>query len=150
MTDALSFNRNRDKPVDKALSGLSILVTRPVMQAEPLIKRLKLQGASVYHQPTISIEAIHNVQQTQIIKSINQFNCLIFISKNAVEYGLKLINSAQNIAPSQHLAAIGKATRDALIEHGYSNITSPDNGFDSEALLNSPAFDESQIQKEIQ
>lgn len=141
MTDAFSLNPAADKP----LSGLSVLVTRPIKQAESLIKQLEQQGATVLHQPAIRIEPVINSAQNPIIESINEYDWIVFISKNAVEYGLTLLSESQKNIQTASLAAIGKATCDALKQHGYSDISSPEQGFDSEALLNSEAFSKAQI-----
>lgn len=145
MTDAFSVSAPLDRMIDKPLSGLSILVTRPVHQAASLIQLLQQQGAAVLHQPAIAIEATSNDTQSQIIGSLEQYNWIIFISKNSVEYGLKLISNSTHIAKSQAIAAIGKATRQALSLYGFTDITSPDSGYDSEALLESSAFSAPQI-----
>lgn len=141
MTNASSLKQS----TDKALAGLSVLVTRPVNQAESLIKQLKDHGANVLHQPAIRIEPVLNDQQNQLINTINDVDWVIFISKNAVEFGLTLINNAQQSIQASSLAAIGKTTAAALKQHGYTNVTSPEHGFDSEALLSSQAFSAAQI-----
>lgn len=142
MTEAPSFNQT----TDKALSGLSVLVTRPVKQAQALIKQLQQHDATVLHQPAIRIEPVINAQQNPLIEAINEFDWVIFISKNAVEFGLTLISNAQQSITCPALAAIGKATTAALKQRGYNDITSPEHGFDSEALLNSEAFSTAKIE----
>lgn len=141
MTEAFSLNQT----TDKALAGLSVLVTRPVNQAESLIQRLEQRGAKALHQPSIRIEPVFSEQQNRLINSISDVDWIIFISKNAVEFGLTLINNAQQSIQSSSLAAIGKATAAALKQHGYTDVISPEQGFDSEALLSSQAFSAAQI-----
>ena len=136
MTDVLSSN----KPGNKPLSGLQILVTRPEHQARSLIQLLGQQGADVFHQAAIRIEAEFNDSQKELLETLEQYDLLIFISKNAVHYGLSLFNTVDGLNKNRPLAAIGKATAQALTDHGFTNIICPDDGFDSEALLNTPAF----------
>ena len=141
MTDTSSLKQT----TDKALIGLSVLVTRPVNQADSLIKLLQQRGAKVLHQPAIRIKAVFNDHQNRLINTISDVDWIIFISKNAVEFGLTLINNAQQSIQSSSLAAIGKTTAAALKKHGYSDVISPEQGFDSEALLSSQAFSAAQI-----
>lgn len=142
MTDAPAKIETNHKP----LTGLRVLVTRPLKQAESLIAKLQLQGALVSHQPAILIDAVLSADQTPIIDSINQYDRIIFISKNAVEYGLTLIAKTRMLSNSFPLAAIGKVTRDTLIDDGFTNVYCPDEGFDSEALLASSEFSAANIQ----
>ena len=132
-------------PLNGTLENISILVTRPLAQAEPLINKLKQAGAIVFHQPAIAIEVLSDHSQQPIIQNIHDYDWLIFISKNAVTYGLDLIEQTHKLSNSQQIAAIGKATLKALAERGYKDITSPEINFDSEALLNSAAFSASAI-----
>ena len=62
----------------------------------------------------------------------------IFISANAVEYGLRCVSVPHDLS----VAAIGHATAAALQHAGYRNILVPAQGADSEALLAAPALHE--------
>ena len=121
-------------------TGLSILVTRPTNQATALIKLLQHEGARVLHQPSLKIQAFAEPGQQALIDNIADFDLLIFISRNAVEYGCRLINNQTPLDKTRPVAAIGKATQQALVEQGFSHIISPQQGFDSEALLASQAL----------
>jgi len=122
------------------LTGLSILVTRPTNQAAALIKLLQHEGARVLHQPSLKILPFSEPEQQSLIDNIADFDLLIFISRNAVEYGCQLIAKQQPLNKGRPVAAIGKATHQALAEQGFTNIISPERGFDSEALLASKAL----------
>lgn len=141
MTDTFSLETTADKP----LSALSILVTRPAKQAKSLIVQLELLGATVLHQPSIEILPVISAQQDLIINAIEQYDGVVFISKNAVEYGLELFSNANKNIDSSFIAAIGKATSDALSQRGYRDVIRPEDGFDSEALLNTVAFSSTNI-----
>jgi len=117
------------------LAGLSILVTRPANQTAALIELLQHQGARVLHQPSLKIQAFSDPDQQVLIDHIADFDLLIFISRNAVEYGCQLFNTQKPLDKSRPVAAIGKATQQALLEQGFTDIISPQHGFDSEALL---------------
>jgi len=125
-------------PANAALDQVTVLVTRPAEQADTLIKRLQQTGASVLHQPAIEISAV--TPATPVISG--NYDWLIFISKNAVKHGLQYLD----IDPEKtQLAAIGKATQQALSENGFSKIFCPEQGFTSEDLLASDNFSTAQI-----
>ena len=62
----------------------------------------------------------------------------IFISPNAVEYGIKVIDAAGGVPDSVKLAAIGQGTARKLAEYGLPPQVFPSERFDSEALLALP------------
>jgi len=120
-------------PDNAALDQVTVLVTRPAGQADTLIKRLQQMGASVLHQPAIAIAAV--TPPKSHISS--DYDWILFISKNAVLYGLQYLD----IKPENtQLAAIGKATQQALSEKGFSKVFCPEQGFTSEDLLSSDTF----------
>jgi len=125
-------------PDSAALDKITVLVTRPAGQADYLIKRLQQYGANVLHQPAIAISAAKPVQ----MPSVDDYDWVIFISKNAVKYGLSHLNFDSQYT---QLAAIGKATKQALADHGFNDVFSPQTGFTSEDLLSSRQFSESNI-----
>jgi len=127
------------------LTGFSILVTRPTTQATTLIKLLQQEGARVLHQPSLKIQAFSDPDQQALIDNIADFDLLVFISRNAVEYGCQLINNQNPLDKTRPVAAIGKATHQALVEQGFTHIISPEQGFDSEALLASKALNIDEI-----
>lgn len=133
-------------PEQLPLQGLSVLVTRPEKQADGLIELLTKKGATVLHQPAIRIVADSNSSQQAALDQINNYDWLIFISKNAVIYGLDLIEATHPLKTDINIAAIGKATCEALNQRGYQTVYCPAEGYDSEALLQSDAFSAEQIQ----
>ncbi len=125
-------------PANAALDHITVLVTRPGGQADTLIKRLQQMGATVLHQPAIAISAVTPAKAVVA----EDYDWIIFISKNAVKYGLQYLD----IDPEKtQLAAIGKATQQALADKGFSNVFSPDQGFTSEDLLASDSFSTARI-----
>lgn len=109
------------------LTGLSVLVTRPVPQADALCKRIEELGGIGIRFPAIAIEP-------QSAPPADPCDLAVFVSVNAVEHGRYLI------APdaSTKIAAIGKATAAALKEAGFRVDYVPEAGFTSEALLAVP------------
>ena len=130
---------------ERPLTGLSVLVTRPLRQATHLLQSLQRLGASTYHQPCIDISPYSHQSQTVVMSSINRYDYIIFVSKNAVDYAFELFKTNNISITSPQIAAIGKTTRESLKNYFSDNIISPANGFDSEALLICPPFSEPQI-----
>lgn len=107
------------------LTGVSVLVTRPAAQSEELCKRIAALGGEAVSFPAIAIEAI------QSNKAQGAYDWLIFISANAVRHGLPQIERKVGT----RIAAIGKATADALAAHDVRVDAMPERGVDSESLL---------------
>jgi uroporphyrinogen-III synthase len=84
------------------LTGLTVVVTRPLPQAALLSERIKSLGGSALMCPAIAIETITTTT------TLEHYDCAIFVSANAVEHGLKLLPN--NIS----IAAIGPATAKAI------------------------------------
>lgn len=119
-----------------SLQGLSILITRPQRQAERLARAIENAGGHGIVFPTIEIQPITDDRGLRaIIGRLHDFQMAIFVSANAVEYAAPLIvtNDLKNAIP--RFAAIGKATRAALLEYGIDNVLTPTEHYDSEGLL---------------
>ncbi|MFO7304379.1 MAG: uroporphyrinogen-III synthase [Gammaproteobacteria bacterium] len=109
------------------LTGLSVLVTRPAAQTEPLCAHIERLGGIAVRFPTILIEP-------QSAPPAEPCDLVVFASVNAVALGHHLL--APN--PTMKIAAIGRATAAALKEVGLQVDYVPDAGFTSEALLAHP------------
>jgi uroporphyrinogen-III synthase len=109
------------------LTGLSILVTRPLPQAHALANSIAKFGGDPIVFPAIAIQALNAVAP-------EPHDLIIFVSVNAVEHGASLI---QRIAGTR-IAAIGKATAAALSAANTAPDIVPDSSFTSEALLALP------------
>ncbi len=109
------------------LTGLSVLVTRPALQAESLAATIRASGADAFVLPAIDIRPLASV-------STGTYDLVVFVSVNAVEHG------ARSIARSAttRVAAIGKATAAALAAIDWPVHVVPERGFTSEALLAHP------------
>jgi len=102
----------------KPLSGVTILVTRPIEQAQSLSEKLRELGATTIEIPTIEIiPAENNDTLDEIVKRLNEYDWIIFTSVHGVRSFMKRMSDL-NIAPSVlkqvMLAAIGPATASAL------------------------------------
>ncbi|MEQ1516423.1 MAG: uroporphyrinogen-III synthase, partial [Usitatibacteraceae bacterium] len=120
---------------DFLLEGLTLVVTRPRVQAARTAAMLREAGASVIDFPVLEIAPIEAAIAPQ---TLSEASGIIFVSANAVEYGLPVFARAGRIQPTTQLFAIGRATAGALTDAGYENVVSPQQTIDSEGLLAMP------------
>ncbi len=122
--------------MSKPSNILNILVTRPVHQAETLCELIEQQGWNAIRFPTLAIIAINNTKKIQQqIEAIKQWHWLIFISPNAVNFALNANSGRIDLFEHSSIAAVGKATKSALLAAGLSVDLLPENQFNSEGLL---------------
>ncbi len=123
------------------LSSLRIMVTRPVQQAGPLIQQLKAAGANPWSFPLLEITPHTSAQLEDLIAHLEQYDMAIFVSPNAVRYGVEAVTQRRAWPESLRLAAIGKGSAQELEARlGRAADILPPHGNDSEALLESTAL----------
>lgn len=124
----------------KSLQGLNVLVTRSRAQAQPLIESLQLQGANVHFVPLLEIKDYCPPHQNQAtIEHLDAYDDIIFISANAVVYGLKHLSEHGKQLPSQaRLFCVGEKTKKTLAELDYPHGIVPNEEFSSDGLLALP------------
>ena len=126
--------------MNDSLQSQRILVTRPVHQAEHLVHLLQRQGKQAIRFPTIAIVPVED--QTAIQKtlaSLDKFQWLVFVSTNAVNFAVDA-NNGKMVGLSASVAAIGKATVAALLQHGLKVDLIPQSPYNSQALLATDAM----------
>jgi len=117
---------------DLALHGLNILVTRPQHQAEAICRLIESHGGNAIRFPSMEISATEiDTPLANCIGQLGAYDIAIFISANAVDYGLNLVSSWP---PKTAIAAVGASTARALQRHGLRASIVPAE-FNSEALL---------------
>lgn len=120
------------------LHGLPVLVTRPLDQAEGLAQAIADAGGIPLLFPLLDITAVADVHALHAqLKRLAEFDLAIFISPNAVSYGMAAIAAAQAQLPRQ-VATIGAGSARALRAAGVSKVIVPNERSDSEALLAMP------------
>ena len=112
----------------KTLKGISVLVTRPAHQAQPLIENLRGLGATTISLPTIEIE----FTCADITPALNS-DLLIFTSVNSVHGAQHALQPPWNYTGK--IAAVGKATASALEQLNLSVDIVPPTGAGTESLL---------------
>lgn len=126
-----------------SLNGLSILVTRPEHQADPLCRLIDQHGGIAIRCPALVIGEPRDWKPA--LATLDRLECydlIIFTSVNAVHRAFPLIQERGGIPPYLAVAAIGKATAKALAQYGIADCVQADQGFTSEALLALPRFQE--------
>jgi len=115
-----------------------VLVTRPKQQATEFAALLTAKGIKSLVFPCIDILQVElSDALKQTLETLNENNLIIFISANAAQKTAELMHLS-GIKPESitaKIATIGKATYTTAIELGFKVNLSPENGFNSDALL---------------
>jgi uroporphyrinogen-III synthase len=128
---------------DQPLHGMTIVVTRPRDQAAQLARFIEQAGGIPLLFPLLDISAVQNTQALQEqISRLAQFDLAVFISPNAVHYGIAAIRAAGDIPPNLKIATVGQGSAKALRESGVAGVIAPTERFDSEGLLALPELQE--------
>ena len=122
------------------LGGLFIVITRPRAQGFVTARLLRSHGADVMQFPVLDISALQNDALSGNIgpDRLARADAIIFVSANAVQFGMPLIRTWGGLAIQTKVFAIGQTTAQALAADGVGAVISPDAGNDSEALLAMP------------
>lgn len=123
-------------PVADSLAGTTIVVTRPAHQADSLCKLINDHGGKTIRFPVLEITTPPNALSPQQIQSkLTAAHLLIFISPNAVDYGMKSVAAAGGIPAAVKVAAVGQGTANKLAAWKQHVDIFPSKQFNSEALL---------------
>ena len=119
----------------------SVLVTRPAGQAQGLLDALCAAGfGPVHHFPMLVLEPLEQLapEQHQHLLDLDLYQHVIFISANAVRFGLERVDEYWPQLPiGINWYAIGDTTARLLQERGLEAIT-PGETMSSEGLLSRP------------
>ena len=116
---------------DRPLHGVGVLVTRPRTQATELVDAIEAQGGTAYCLPVIDIAPLDELDVRAAAKALDKPDFVIFVSRNAVEYGIEYADNGK-------VAAIGPATARAIEKAGRIVDIRSTAGYDSEHLLAEP------------
>ena len=133
----------------RLLNGAHVLVTRPAHQAENLSRLIEERCGVAVRFPTMAIVAMEDSRAIQkTLAHLDGYQWLVFISANAVTMhsyysdGVKM----EKFKPVR-IAAIGKATAQALASAGLPVDLVPESGYNSEALLAMPEMQQMKGQR---
>jgi uroporphyrinogen-III synthase len=116
---------------DERLDGVGVLVTRPRRQAGGLVAEIAARGGRAIEFPVIEPRPRSANAIAADVELLNAPDIAIFVSANAVRFGLDYSGDAQ-------IAAIGPATAAALEKAGRPVDIRAAHGFNSERLLETP------------
>jgi len=125
---------------ESAGSKGSVLVTRPVGQADALCTAVEAAGYTAHSQPLLELRALAELPPTQrqLLLDLDRYQHVIFISGNAVHFGMACIEDYWPQVPvGLAWYAIGDATAALLQGFGIKAVT-PGNSMTSEGLLALP------------
>ncbi len=114
------------------LDDQGVLVTRPIGQQEPLASELVAAGATVLSLPVIEIVPRAGSVIATEAGRLDKPDLSIFVSANAVEFGMDFADG--------QIAAIGPATAAAIEAGGGQVDVRAETGYSSEDLLALPAL----------
>lgn len=115
-----------------SLAGVGVLVTRPEHQAQHLSRLIEAEGGSTVRFPALEIHPVDDrAAQRAAVGPIDRYRLIVFVSANAVRFGGDLLGQRRDL----RIAAIGRATAQALNVAGHRVSVIPGAGSDSESLL---------------
>jgi uroporphyrinogen III methyltransferase/synthase len=121
----------------RPLTATCVIVTRARAQASSLAERLRELGAQVIEMPAIRIESLPPDPLHDALRRIGDYDWVVLASQNAVDIVWRATRDLGLDARAfghAKLAAIGRATADALLGHGLAADVIPDR-FVAEALV---------------
>ncbi|HSH73459.1 MAG TPA: uroporphyrinogen-III synthase [Methylophilaceae bacterium] len=122
-----------------ALSGYGIAITRPTGQAGKLTELIRTAGGKPFAFPLIAIAPLEDYSAfDHQLTELEKDDWAIFISSNAVQNGMPRVLQHHTIPISLKFAAIGPVTASELAAFGVAQVLTPQDRFDSEALLALP------------
>lgn len=132
------------------LAGLGILVTRPEHQADKLVRLIEGAGGEAIRFPALEIAALADPAALYaIIDRLDEFDVAVFISPNAVNFGMAALRERRELPAKLRVAAVGAASAGELQRLGVAEVICPQHGNDSEALLALPEFSQVAGQKVV-
>lgn len=125
----------------KPLAGKSVVVTRPVHQSQAFARLIKNAGGRPILFPAIEIRDVEDLGPfTRLIDRLDQYDLAIFISPNAVERAMTLISARRKFPRRLPVVTVGGGSARALERSGIAGVVAPQSRYDSEGLLDLPAF----------
>lgn len=119
-----------------------VLVTRPTAQAGALGERLLQAGFRPVYAPLLEIRPFDEPDpaQRQLLLDLCNFDHVIFVSQNAIRYGMDWIEDFWPQLPTGiHWYAVGTASAAQLEAYGIA-VLLPESSMNSEGLLELPTL----------
>lgn len=130
---------------EPSLAALHILVTRPAPQQTELVTAIQDASGTALHLPLLEIgpltELTNNALLIEQIQNLDNYHILIFVSANAVHFGMQWIERYWPQFPHcVELVAIGPRTAADLAVALHEPVSHAEIGAASEKLLELPVF----------
>lgn len=128
--------------VKELLAGITVLVARPRGQGENLCTRIREAGGVGLHVPAIEVHPLPmEADLRRIASDMAAYYAVLFVSANAVEWGMKwLTDQCVVLPPGALIGAVGQSTAQALLTRGVTVTALPQDRHDSEGLLALPSL----------
>ena len=122
-----------------ALAGRRVVVTRPAGQTAHMAALIRAAGGEPVLFPALEILDAEDLQPVlALIERLDAFELAIFVSANAVDKALALVQARRAWPAGLRVATVGRGSARALQRHGFAEVIAPSERFDSEALLDLP------------
>ncbi|QIB65253.1 uroporphyrinogen-III synthase [Kineobactrum salinum] len=124
------------------MAASAVLVTRPAGQGDSLCQAIAGRGRPVHQLPLLELQPLPalSAQERARVLALDEFQHIIFISANAVRFGMAVIEDHWPQLPvGLHWYAVGDGTARALAGHGVSAEV-PGLEMSSEGLLQLPGL----------
>ena len=121
----------------KELHQTGIVITRPSHQTSEIKSLVNEHQGHPIEFPLLEIQSKSQNETFQhIVLKLEDYDWAIFISSNAVQFGMPAVKHVFHTLPeSIKFAAIGPSTQKALKLFDVNDVLIPDENFDSEGLL---------------
>ncbi|MFW0753315.1 uroporphyrinogen-III synthase [Pseudomonas sp. H11T01] len=124
------------------MKGWRLLLTRPTDESAALAAVLNEHGVFSSSLPLLEIEALPvSGAQRAMILDLDLYCAVIVVSKPAARLGMDLLDQYWPQRPIQRWFSVGAATAQILSDYGL-DVSAPQEGDDSEALLELPQLRE--------
>ena len=123
------------------LVGRTLVVTRPLEQADSLCRRIEAAGGKAIRFPVLAIAPAPNPAQLEaIVPRLDEFDLAFFVSPNAIHHALEFVLARRAWPAGLRVATVGKGSERVLLQRGFRDPVVPQDGFDSESVLALPEF----------
>ena len=125
------------------MSGWRLLLTRPDEECAALAASLGEAGVHSSSLPLLAIDPLEETpEQRTLMLDLDRYCAVVVVSKPAARLALERLDRYWPQPPQQTWCSVGAATAAILEAYGL-DVTYPEQGDDSEALLALPAFQDS-------
>ncbi len=119
-----------------SLQNKTILVTRPGGLSNYMRDGICEAGGRALHLPSMNISPlVDSLVVEQILKSMEAFDVLIFVSRNAVKYASQHVSDIARQLTKKPVIALGAGTCEELSRIGLDDVIYTDGNTGSDAVL---------------